>query len=212
MRDWLAKLVQFIEELGFDTEGLSREQLLYRRRRAYAHECGHAAVAWLSPAVVSIPGITFRRYGERAAQTAIQFLPGHPDYLIENALVTLGGLAGEVLVWKRVRSGGFADDLPMALEALTKFLERSTVGSIRRRWKDSLADSGLDVAAMMSQRPPADLAEALNLCFRRAKRLLQDNRAGFDRLVALAERKGDLTHDDIASQFGPRPWAPTHPH
>lgn len=210
MHGWLDKLRELLRSgiLDGDEEGLTEEALLYRSRRAYAHECGHAVVAWLSPAVAAVNGISFRRDGDRAASTTLTMILTHRDYLTENTLVCLGGVAGEALVWRRVKSGGFGNDLPHALRALEAFLKTSTVEVLERRWDGMLSDVGMDVAGMFAKRPPPDLSAALNLCYRRTKRLLQDNRAGFDRLVALAERQGDLSHDDIASQFGPRLWAP----
>lgn len=209
MPSWMTKLAElFGHGIGTTEEVLSKEELAYRLKRAYAHECGHAAVAWLSPAVVAVHGVTFRPRGDRAAATGIALNPSHGDYHTENALICLGGLAGEVLVWGKVRSGGFGEDLPRALESLDAFLRRSTVAALERRWQSRLSESSLDVASMFARRPQAALAAALNLCYRRCKRLLQDNRAGFDRLIALAERQGDLSSEDIASQFGPRPWAP----
>lgn len=208
MRGWMAKLSALF---GFGTAevqdgGFSERDILYRETRAYAHECGHAVVAWLSPAVASVEGIRFHRDG--SAVTSSFFYAEHPDLLPERAVVAMGGLAGETMVWQRIRSGGFGDDLPKARKILRAFLKKSPLADLERRWNGRLADSTLDVPAMLTRRPPHDVAAAMNLCYRRAKRLLQDNRAGFYRLVALAERQGDLSREDIASQFGPRLWAP----
>ena len=211
MREWLKKLSDLLR-IEFDgaagiPDAPSLRSLRYWRTAKYAHECGHAVLAWLSTAVFSVEGISFRSRGHVDATAYFSVNQSHPDYLTESAVISLGGLAGEALVWRKVRSYSFGGDLPIALEALKTFLKASNVDALRRRWEGRLAESSLDVAAMLRRRPPPDVAAALNLCYRRAKWLLTENRAGFDRLVALAMEKGDLSRDDIASQFGPRLWA-----
>lgn len=212
MHGWLAKLSELLDRLlTYDEEpvlgdtALSERDLLYRRKRAFAHECGHAVIAWLSPAVVRVEGIVFHADG--SAATTIVTAQRHPNLHIEQALISLGGLAGETLVWKRVRSGGFGSDLPDAVEALTACLRQTTLRDLERRWSGLLEGTSIDVAAMFRERPPPEIAAGLDLCYRRAKRMLHENRAAFGRLVELAERQGNLSQEDIASRFGPRIWA-----
>lgn len=211
MRGWLTNLLRRIlsgatvPDVPSGPELPSQKGARYRRDRKYAHECGHAVVAWLSPAVEDVLGITFEDDG--SALTTMSFRTAYPELRIEQAVVLMGGLAGELLVWGRVWSGGFGDDLPKARAALEAYLRNSSIRELERRWRGRLAESGLDVAAMMARRPPPDVAAAMNICFRRAKWLLIEHRAAFDRLVALSVRKGDLSERDIASRFGPRIWA-----
>jgi len=182
----------------------SERDVLYRRDRKYAHECGHAVLAWLSPAVESVVRITFLADG--SAHTAIAFRDAHPSYEIEAAVILMGGLAGELMIWKRVWSGGFRDDIPKALRVLQAARRKDRLRGLERRWSGQLAESGMDVNRMVAQRPPPEIADALNVCYKRAKWLLAEHRAAFERLLELAKRQGDLTEEDIASRFGPRIW------
>lgn len=208
MFGWLAKFFGFDDAETTDQKrsGPSARDIAYHETRKIAHECGHAVLMWLSPAVRSVHEIVLRADGSGTA--GYYPFSEHPDYMLERAVIGLGGLAGEILVWERVRGGGLDSDLTRARDCLKAYLEKSSAADLERRWDGLLANSGLDVAGMLRIRPPRELAAAMNLCYRRAKRKLMDNRAAFDRLIALATRKGSLTREDIASQFGPRIWVP----
>src|SRR5690242_3636634 len=107
MHRWLSKIAQ---AFGFDQPvpepragkpPLSERDLIYALTRAYPHECGHAVVAWLSPAVAFVGGIEFHPDG--SAITTSYYQARHPELLTEQAVVSMGGLAGETLVFERVR-------------------------------------------------------------------------------------------------------------
>lgn len=209
MRDWLAKFFGFNrpETTTGQKTGPSDRDIAYHLTRKIAHECGHTVLAYLSPAVYYVEGITFLDDG--SAEASVRPRKSHPDYLLENAIICLGGLAGEALIWSKIRNSGFSEDFRMACDVLSKYLESSSSTELEKRWNGLLSKSRLDVASLLETRPTAEMSAALNLCYRRAGRKLMDNRAGFDRLIALATAKGNLTRDDIASQFGPRIWVPS---
>lgn len=191
---------------GSDRSPLSRAAM---DERIIAHECGHAAIAWLSPAVLSVEGIVFQRQG--GAFTRVVFNTSLPDYLDENLVYTLGGLVGEMLARKKVHGSGLGGreeaDLPIAMDLADSLLRKVGRDGLERRWRNRLAEPSFDVAAMFVRRPPPAVAAVLNLGYRRGKRLLTENRAGFDRLRRMADGRRDLSQADIASRFGPRIWA-----
>lgn len=177
-------------------------------RREVPHECGHVAVAWMLPAVLQIEGIAFHQDG--GARTRITFDRNHPDYRLDDLVCTLGGLAGEMLAYGRAHTDGLGgsetNDLSLALGLAEAVLEETDPLRIEARWRNRLAATSLDVAAMFMRRPPEGVAAVLNLAYRRAKRLLIENRPGFERLRRLAASRRDLGQQEIESQFGPRPW------
>lgn len=190
-----------------------QEGPLFRRRRydaqVVSHECGHASIAWMSHVVLYVDGITF---GPTGATTHACFNKSHSEYPLEDLVYTLGGLVGEMLVWKKVHAAGLGGrkeaDLPVALDLAETVLNTRTPAALERHWRGRLADPSFDVASMFVSRPPREIAEVLNLAYRRGKHLLIQNRAGFDRLCRMAAGQRNLTRQDIESQFGPRLWAP----
>jgi hypothetical protein len=192
------------------TDGSPPSRSAVSDERIVAHECGHAAIAWLSPAVIRVEGVVFHRQG--GAATRAIFNKGHPDYLQENLVYTLGGLVGEILVRKKVHGGGLGGrdeaDLPVALDLAERLLLTMEPDRLERQWRGRLAEPSFDVAAMFVRRPPPRVAAMLSIGYRRGKNLLAENRAGFDRLRLMADGRRDLSPEDIASRFGPRLWAP----
>lgn len=179
---------------------------LYERYRPVVHECGHAAAAWLSPAVVFVQRITFHSDG--GAITDIDYWVGHAEFHLERMVISMAGMAAEIIVWKKVRAVGFQNDLANAWMAAEAVSQDSSPKDVACRWGSSLSDTTMDVARMLVEKPPKRVGELMNLAFRRAKWLLLENRAGFDRLCVLAAGKDIVTRDEIRSQFGPRPWGP----
>jgi len=214
---------QFFQQLSRWLEnffGLPRERAAAKRTKSpppgrladhvVVHECGHASIAWMSPAVFNVEGIVFHPGG--GATTRASFIKSRSDYRSELLVYTLGGMVGELLVRKKVHTGGLAGrddaDLPAALELAETIAAEGPTVRLEQAWKRGLAEPSFDVAAMFRRRPPDAVAEVLNLAYRRGKHLLTVNRPGFDRLCRLAAGRRDLSREDIASQFGPRLWAP----
>ena len=178
---------------------------LYERHRAVAHECGHVTAAWLSPIVVEIECVRFEGTG---GETKLIYLnKDTSDVFAERVVIALAGMAGEGLVWGRIRSGGCDNDLSEAYEFAEKLTRLTTIESLRRQWRDS-GHSKVNVASMFAQPPPPPVSETLNLGYRRARSRIINYRAGFDRMCVLAAGKDIVTREEIQSQFGPRPWAP----
>lgn len=182
----------------------------YETEREIPHECGHALVAWLSPAVMTVDRIVFHPGG--GATTFAKLLQGRYDSKLEELVFMLGGLAGEIIVWRRTRGQGLGGvthaDLPSALRLAREISAQMRLRAIEKTWGARLAPASLDLGSMFVQRPPPEIAAVMNLCYRRAKFLLTENKAGFLRLCALARGRRDLSHEDIQAQFGPRPWSP----
>lgn len=179
---------------------------LYARYRPVIHECGHATVAWLSPAVAFVERITFHDDG--GAKTDIGYCPDHLEFHSERMVISMAGMAAEIIVWRRVRAAGFQNDLANAWAAAEIVGRYSPSEDLARRWTSCFSDSSLDVTSMLVEKTPRRVGELMNLAFRRAKWLILENRAGFDRLCALAVGKRIVTREEIRSQFGPRPWGP----
>ncbi len=178
-------------------------------RRIAAHETGHALVAWLSPLVLEVTGVSISEGKTRYAVVG----NGGGDWLFTQLVVCAAGMAGEIAVFGSARSGPSASDLAAA---------RGLAESLARQpgWPDyvyrSLAsypgETGLDLRAAFSDRLRSDVRQLLSAAYRFARGRINDNRAGFDRLMDALLRRRELGKDDVTALFGPRLWAPIrHP-
>ncbi len=112
---------------------------LYAGYRSIIHECGHATVAWLSPAVAFVDRITLDPVG--GAKTEIGCCPANAEYHLGRMVGSMAGMAAEIIVWKKVRAVGFQNDLANAWTAAEIVGQNSPPDAVARRWKSFLSDT-----------------------------------------------------------------------
>jgi len=200
-------LVLCLSALGFILGSYLRKCLVERWRTA-AHEAGHAIVAWLSPFVGEIELVEIDTVwpwtSGRIKYSWNGRFPPIPAKLWDQMALKLAGMAGEIAGANRAASRGNCPDFNGAL----RIAEQLSRGGPENGcpW-DILDQPGrIDfekVFGCSEQR----LIDILNLGYRRARLLIQDNRPTFDKLRRRLFWKKRLSGADLAAILGSRPWA-----
>lgn len=172
------------------------------RARAAAHEAGHALVAWSSMHVSRVKGARLRGLGDGTVNFDIRDYEHLHSAAWDAAVISLAGLAGEIVAFGSVRSGDSEDDLLKARETAGRIAS----GEWRRPWT-AVPGEGLDIAAMFESPPSADVASVLRQCYLRARHLIVQRSDLFERLRRELLSRGEIDEDGIARLLGPRPWA-----
>ncbi len=174
-------------------------------RRVAAHEAGHALVAWLSPQVISVTGVSL---DEGKTHFTLIGAAG-ADGLFAHTIICLAGMAGEIADFGNARSGPSASAL-MAARGLAESLSRLAgwPDCVHRSLLSYPGTTGLDLRAAFGDRLRADVRHLLAAAYRMAKGRIDDGRDGFDRLINALLSKRTLDRAGVAALFGPRLWAP----
>ena len=179
--------------------------------RAAVHEVGHALTAWVGhPYVTAINKITiedsigsgmvlYTRSGQRTATNV--------DLLWCECMVNLGGIAAEMVRYKKTRSGPAAKDLENARDNARKIVQ---MGGVERVPWDTeevarLADTPFDVSKMLrSIRSGTPEALVMNRAYDRAKFLIMTNEKTRARLMDALLRYGTMGPAEVRAVLGAR--------
>lgn len=180
--------------------------------RAAVHEAGHAVCAWFNPYVVRIDYITLDdgSTGTGRVHQTISSKRHRADARWALIATDLGGIAAEVLEFGVVRSGPARGDLIRARDLAVQLVAEAkdpnaTTGS--SPWDHVLPDEPFDVSRMLrSIESDSDEARILNICYVRAKHLIESNPTLMERTVKALLQEGRLERDQIDRIFGRRPF------
>lgn len=172
--------------------------------RAAVHEAGHAVVAWRSPYVVSIQMITIDNAGVGCGQ--VQYTLSHagggsPQGNWDRVAISLAGMAGELVEFGKLKSGGSKQDLLNARAAAYALINNYKDPI----WKKEVADTDIDMGRSFRRVDPR-VRKILNLGFARAKYICEQEKVRIAHIVTLASQNGPLGAKDIREVFGKRPF------
>lgn len=180
-------------------------------RKAAIHEVGHALVAWIGhPYVTELTEISFTSQG--AGKVLYNYNRGFRprpslDHLWCECLVSLGGIAGEMVHFKKTRSLPAAKDLERARDAAKEIVRRG--GSHKAPWNtaevDRVAGSPFDVSKMLrSIKEGTPEALVMNQAYDRAKFLIMTNEDLQAKILDALLRHGTMGPREIRQVFGHR--------
>jgi hypothetical protein len=172
------------------------------RERAAAHEAGHALAAWSSIHVSCVTGARLRGIGSGSVNFDIRDAATLHSAAWDATMISLAGLAGEIIAFGNVRSGDAEDDLITAREAA----ERIIAGRWARPWQD-IDGKGLDIGAMFIEPPSPAVSETLRQCYLRARSVVTQRPDLFSALRDELLLRGEIDADGIKRLLGERPWA-----
>lgn len=170
--------------------------------RTIVHEAGHGLVAWYSLSVRDVSGMCLHVHG---GDTKIAGSLSTAGGFWDAVAIGLAGMAAEVGEFGSVRSGNCKSDISDSRNLADRLIVKYGLRS--HPWPDTETGS-LDFAKMFREPPAAEIVSVMDTAYRRARRLIRDQRPGFKRLIDALRRKQALTKQDIASLFGPRIWVP----
>lgn len=178
------------------------------------HEAGHATISWMTEHANPLVKVTIVPRGE--ALGAAWYLPEerqltNREHMLDEMCSTLGGRAAEEVFLHQMSTGAIND-----LERVTKraysmvayFGMSDKLANMS--YYDSTGNSDYGFTKPYSEKT-AELidSEAKNIVaieYERAKKILNDNAEGHNKLAELLIEKEVIFAEDLEKIFGKRPW------
>jgi len=173
--------------------------------RAVAHEAGHALVAWHCTSVTRVLRVDVTRSsdGQPGGHVLLNRLAWRaPDALWCELAVTLAGMAGELVVFGRVRSLNSADDLAQGLSLARSLAEIGTPPP----WSDVPA-STLAFGDMFADPIDGAVIGVMRAGYAMARHVIMERSLPFCRLMAALSLGSALGEGELAAALGPRPFS-----
>ncbi len=186
-----------------------------RRVVAY-HECGHAVVAWLTPAADPVHKVTIVPHGQALGMT--EQVPGEDrhnlslSYLKARLAVMLGGRTAEEIVFDEVTTGA-ENDLVEATRLARRMVTRwgmSKLGLVAFKTDDQQPflgyeiSQGRDYSEATATRIDQEVSRLLEEIHDGVRRCLTDSRERLDRLVDALLQEETVNSDELNRILGPR--------
>jgi len=186
-----------------------------RRVVAY-HECGHAVVAWLTPAADPVHKVTIVPHGQALGMT--EQVPGEDrhnlslSYLRARLAVMLGGRTAEEMVFDEVTTGA-ENDLVEATRLARRMVTRwgmSKLGLVAFKTDEQQPflgyeiSQGRDYSEATATRIDQEVSRLLEEIHDGVRRCLTDSRERLDRLVDALLQEETVSSDELNRILGPR--------
>ncbi len=170
-----------------------------RECRLAVHEAGHLTAAWFSTTVVKVHLATIEAtYGGRVSW---DYYSGSHEKAWHQLVICLAGIAAELCVYGKYRSGESTGDLQKAL-VLARQLAK---GGTEAPWtlEESLVKS-FPFASVYVERPTAKEIAVLNTAYVKARGLLKTVNFRYFRLVSLLLSCKSVGEKQVAEILGSR--------
>jgi len=186
-----------------------------RRVVAY-HECGHAVVAWMTPAADPVHKVTIVPHGQALGMT--EQIPGEErhnlnlSYLKARLAVMLGGRTAEEIVFGEVTTGA-ENDLVEATRLARRMVTRwgmSKLGLVAFKTDEQQPflgyeiSQGRDYSEATAALIDHEVSRLLQETHDGVRRCLTDSRERLDRLVEALLREETVGSDELIRILGPR--------
>jgi len=176
------------------------------------HEAGHATVSWMLPYANPLLKVTIIPRGQ--ALGAAWYLPDErqlttKEQLMDEMAATIGGRVAEEIVNGKISTGALND-----LEKLTKqayamvsyYGMSEKVGNVS--YYDSTGRSDMSLTKPFSEKTSElidnEAKQLINNAHEMAKKVLSENREGFEKLASLLLEREVVFSEDLEKIFGPR--------
>ena len=198
--------------------GLERKNKIMtedEKRSVAYHEAGHATISWLLRWGNPLVKVTIVPSG--MALGAAWYLPEerqltNKDHIMDNLCSLLGGRAAEEVFLKQTSTGALNDLERATKQAYAMVAYYGMSDKLKNlSYYDSTGryDMGITkpysekTAEVIDSETSAIIAEQMA----RAKKILEENAEGHNKLAELLIEKEVITSDDVEAVLGPRPWA-----
>ena len=197
--------------------GLERKNKIMteeEKRSVAYHEAGHATISWLLRYGNPLVKVTIVPRG--MALGAAWYLPEerqltNKEHIMDNLCSLLGGRAAEEVFLKQTSTGALNDLERATKQAYAMVAYYGMSDKLKNlSYYDSTGryDMGITkpysekTAEVIDNETSAIIAEQMA----RAKRILEENAEGHNKLAEMLIEKEVITSDDVAAVLGPRPW------
>ena len=179
------------------------------------HEAGHAAISWLLEHAHPLVKVTIIPRGKSLG--AAWYLPEERqittyEQLMDEMAATLGGRAAEQVMFGKISTGALND-----LEKVTKqayamvayYGLSEKVGNLS--YYDSSGQQEYSFNKPFSEKTneiiDKEISVMVETSYKRAIKILTENREGLDKLATKLLEKEVIFSDDLEEVFGKRPWS-----
>jgi ATP-dependent Zn protease len=176
--------------------------------RTAVHEAGHTVVSWTCSVVYEISEVSIDPRDddeEREAFTLYKVFKVQdetPRGQWCRTVMNLGGLAAEMMVYGRIRTGGSWKDLAIARRRASWLVE---VGETTPPWKLMAEGVGVPKFAEMFEEPISEEeVRVLNICWRMARAVLSAHREGHGTLAEALVKNRKVDGGGVALALGRR--------
>ena len=198
--------------------GLERKNKIMteeEKRSVAYHEAGHATISWLLRYGNPLVKVTIVPRG--VALGAAWYLPEerqltNKEHIMDNLCSLLGGRAAEEVFLQQTSTGALNDLERATKQAYAMVAYYGMSDKLKNlSYYDSTGryDMGITkpysekTAEVIDSETSAIIAEQMA----RAKKILQENAEGHNKLAEMLIEKEVITSDDVEAILGPRPWA-----
>ena len=185
-----------------------------KRSVAY-HEAGHATISWLLRYGNPLVKVTIVPRG--MALGAAWYLPEerqltNKDHIMDNLCSLLGGRAAEEVFLKQTSTGALNDLERATKQAYAMVAYYGMSDKLKNlSYYDSTGRYDMGITKPYSEKTAeiidAETAAIIAEQMARAKKILEENAEGHNKLAELLIEKEVITSEDVEAILGARPWA-----
>ena len=197
--------------------GLERKNKIMteeEKRSVAYHEAGHATISWLLRYGNPLVKVTIVPRG--IALGAAWYLPEerqltNKEHIMDNLCSLLGGRAAEEVFLKQTSTGALNDLERATKQAYAMVAYYGMSDKLKNlSYYDSTNRYDLGITKPYSEKTAevidAETSAIIAAQMERAKKILEENAEGHNKLAEMLIEKEVITSEDVESVLGPRPW------
>ena len=198
--------------------GLERKNKIMtedEKRSVAYHEAGHATISWLLRYGNPLVKVTIVPRG--MALGAAWYLPEerqltNKEHIMDNLCSLLGGRAAEEVFLKQTSTGALNDLERATKQAYAMVAYYGMSDKLKNlSYYDSTGRYDMGIAKPYSEKTAevidSETSAIIAEQMARAKKILEENAKGHNKLAEMLIEKEVITSDDVEAILGPRPWA-----
>ena len=207
----------FLDAVDRIIGGLEKKNKIVTPEEKHAiavHEAGHATVSWMLEHAAPLIKVTIVPRGQSLG--AAWYLPEErlivrPEQMLDEMRATMGGRAAEKVVFNKISTGALSDLEKVTRQAramVTIYGLNDKLGNIT--YYDSTGQSEYTLSKPYSEDTAQiidkEISNLIENEYKRAIKILEDNKDKLEQLAAILIEKEVIFKDDLETIFGKRPF------
>ena len=207
----------FLDAVDRIVGGLEKKNKIVTPEEKHAiavHEAGHATVSWMLEHAAPLIKVTIVPRGQSLG--AAWYLPEErlivrPEQMLDEMCATMGGRAAEKVVFNKISTGALSDLEKVTRQAramVTIYGLNDKLGNIT--YYDSTGQSEYTLSKPYSEDTAQiidkEISNLIENEYKRAIKILEDNKEKLEQLAAILIEKEVIFKDDLETIFGKRPF------
>ena len=207
----------FLDAVDRIIGGLEKKNKIVTHEEKHAiavHEAGHATVSWMLEHAAPLIKVTIVPRGQSLG--AAWYLPEErlivrPEQMLDEMCATMGGRAAEKVVFNKISTGALSDLEKVTRQAramVTIYGLNDKLGNIT--YYDSTGQSEYTLSKPYSEDTAQiidkEISNLIENEYKRAIKILEDNKDKLEQLAAILIEKEVIFKDDLETIFGKRPF------